>query len=108
MSQFVDLHAHHLPAIDDGARTVEMGVAMVNAVAALGFSTLHATPHQRAGRYLPSPDDIRGAHERLSQALAATPGSPQVAVAAENFWDEVFLERLRGGGGRVREPRHGE
>jgi protein-tyrosine phosphatase len=45
---FVDIHAHLLPGIDDGPKTLEESVAMVGAAAAAGTSTLVATPHLRA------------------------------------------------------------
>lgn len=41
----IDLHLHLLPAIDDGAATIEESRAMLAAAHALGYRTLVATPH---------------------------------------------------------------
>jgi protein-tyrosine phosphatase len=98
MERYVDLHAHFLPGLDDGAKTPQMGLQMVEALAALGFGTLHATPHQRAGRFMPAREAIDGAFESLrTEAVARRPGLT-VGLAAENFWDEVFHERVQRGG----------
>jgi protein-tyrosine phosphatase len=98
MAGFVDLHAHYLAGLDDGATEVAMSLQMVRAVAALGFSELYATPHQRSGMFLPDLPSIRSAHGDLSTAMATTmddTSPPRLGLAAENFWDEVFLQRTR-------------
>jgi protein-tyrosine phosphatase len=54
VTHFVDLHAHYLPSLDDGATSREMSIEMVQAIASLGFGELYATPHQRNGMFLPA------------------------------------------------------
>ena len=44
MAHYVDLHAHFLPALDDGARDSATALEMVSAVAALGFGLLRSAP----------------------------------------------------------------
>lgn len=41
----IDLHCHVLPAIDDGAATLEHSRAMLEASRSLGFTHVAATPH---------------------------------------------------------------
>jgi protein-tyrosine phosphatase len=98
MEHYVDLHAHFLPGLDDGAKTAEVGLRMVGALAALGFGTVHATPHQRAGRFMPSREAIDSTFTSLSEAAAAANPGLTVGLAAENFWDDVFHERVSKGG----------
>jgi protein-tyrosine phosphatase len=43
----IDLHAHVLPGIDDGPRTLEESIALLRAAAADGTRTIAATPHLR-------------------------------------------------------------
>lgn len=98
MEHYVDLHAHFLPGLDDGARSAEMGLAMVSSLAALGFKTVHATPHQRAGKFMPSRTDIDRTFDQVrGDALARHPDLT-IGLAAENFWDDVFHQRLSAGG----------
>lgn len=41
----IDIHSHFLPGVDDGARTLEDAVAMIEMAAADGTTHLVATPH---------------------------------------------------------------
>jgi protein-tyrosine phosphatase len=41
----IDLHLHLLPAVDDGAASLDVSVAMLDLAAQLGFARLIATPH---------------------------------------------------------------
>lgn len=92
---FVDLHSHILPGLDDGAPDQTASLAMIRGLAALGFDTICATPHQRAGLFLPGLDAIRQAHAATA-ASARDAGVPAgIRLGAENMWDEVFYERVR-------------
>jgi protein-tyrosine phosphatase len=91
---FVDLHAHYLAGVDDGAPDFETTREMVDAVVGLGFSELYATPHQREGLYLPSRQAIDAAYRELGQAAAGQTRF-KVGLGAENFWDGTFLGRVK-------------
>jgi protein-tyrosine phosphatase len=93
-SGFVDLHAHYLAGIDDGAPDFETTREMVDAVVGLGFSHLYATPHQREGLFLPTRHDIDAAFHQLSDAVDGQRRFT-VGLAAENFWDGTFLGRVQ-------------
>ena len=90
---FVDLHSHVLAGLDDGARDLASTRAMIAGLGALGFSEVYATPHQRAGKFMPSRAAIDAA---FAEARAAAPG-PTLRLAAENMWDDVFFERSQTG-----------
>jgi protein-tyrosine phosphatase len=95
MPHYVDLHAHYLPALDDGATNPEMSLQMLRAIAALGFSDLFATPHQRAGMFMPERSAIDGAFEAMKAQAAAAGVTAKLGLGAENFWDDVLLRRVR-------------
>jgi protein-tyrosine phosphatase len=97
MPHYVDLHSHYLPALDDGATDLEMSLQMMRAIASLGFSHLYATPHQRAGMFMPERARIDAAYATVTAAFAGAggPSKPKLGLAAENFWDTVFHERLQ-------------
>src|SRR5687767_15172209 len=71
MGKYVDLHSHYLPALDDGSKSQAMSLQMVRAVAALGFTELHATPHQRANMFMPERAQIDAAFRAVSDEVAA-------------------------------------
>jgi protein-tyrosine phosphatase len=99
MAHYVDLHSHYLPALDDGATDLAMSLQMMRAIASLGFSHLYATPHQRAGMFMPEREKIDAAFATVKGALGAGGSAaapvPTLGLAAENFWDDVFHDRLR-------------
>jgi len=96
MAHYVDLHSHYLPALDDGATSLEMSLQMLHAISSLGFSDLYATPHQRAGMFMPERQKIDAAFAQVSAEMATgAPGAPRLGLGAENFWDAVLLGRLR-------------
>src|SRR5579884_2647475 len=95
MPHYVDLHAHYLPALDDGATDPEMSLQMLRAIASLGFSDLFATPHQRAGMFMPERAAIDRAFEAVKAQAAEAALPAKLGLGAENFWDTVLLQRLR-------------
>jgi protein-tyrosine phosphatase len=98
MAHFVDLHAHYLPGLDDGATDGAMSMQMVRAIAALGFSDLYATPHQRAGMFMPERAAIDAAFETVTADAAAAGVAARLGLGAENFWDDVLHRRIQQGG----------
>jgi len=94
MAQYVDLHAHYLPALDDGATDRRMSLQMVRAIASLGFSDLYATPHQRAGMFMPERAAIDAAFQTISEDVATAGVGATLGLGAENFWDGVLHKRL--------------
>jgi protein-tyrosine phosphatase len=97
MPHYVDLHAHYLPALDDGATDPEMSLQMLRAIASLGFSDLFATPHQRSGMFMPQRPAIDGAFEAAKDQAAAAGLNAKLGLGAENFWDDVLIRRVREG-----------
>jgi protein-tyrosine phosphatase len=67
----VDIHSHVLYGVDDGARTLEDSVAMVQMAAEAGTTDLVATPHANL-HYAFEPERIR---ERLAEIAAAAGAS---------------------------------
>ncbi len=92
---FFDLHSHVLPDLDDGARDPEMSLAMLRGLAALGFDTVCATPHQKDGQFLPSLESIRSAHRETRTRIAEHQLPLRLPLAAESMWDKVFYERAQ-------------
>lgn len=58
MSNFIDLHNHILPAIDDGPRTMNEAVMQARALVTAGYGKVVATPHSSLGYRPPAPQAI--------------------------------------------------
>jgi len=91
---FVDLHSHVLFGLDDGSRDLATSRAMVGALRALGFSEVYATPHQKAGQFMPSRAAIDVA---LDAVRAGCAPDLQLRLGAENMWDDVLFDRIKAG-----------
>ena len=48
----VDIHAHIIPGVDDGAESMEDSIAMLRKSAVSGVDTIVATPHLMPGSYM--------------------------------------------------------
>jgi protein-tyrosine phosphatase len=81
----IDLHSHLLPAVDDGSRSVEQSVRVLDAMAREGITDVCLTPHLPAGRADAGPPP---AHERAFQALQEqAPAAPRLHRGAEVMLD---------------------
>ena len=91
----VDMHAHWLPGLDDGAKTMDDSLEMIEAMVHMGYRKLIATPHIMADLYRNTPQII---DERLAEVKAACirENIPVVLeAAAEYLIDDGFEEHLR-------------
>ena len=94
---FVDLHAHVLPALDDGSPDLATSLGMLKSLAAVGYERITATPHQKAAQFLPTREQIDVAHAETKNALAEAGVKLELGLAAENYWDDVFYSRWSDG-----------
>jgi protein-tyrosine phosphatase len=84
--------------LDDGAPDLETSLEMLQLLTSLGFSEVCATPHQRNGLFIPDAASIATALTSLRNEVSIVLPNLKISLGAENFWDDVFLERLRYGG----------
>jgi protein-tyrosine phosphatase len=87
----IDLHAHVLPGLDDGVRTLEEAVALCRAAYADGVRTLVATPHVRED-FPTTPGAMRAALTELRGALAAA--GVELALEPGGEVAYTYLDRL--------------
>ncbi len=85
----IDLHSHLLPAVDDGARTVERAVSVLSNMARHGVTAICLTPHLTATE---AETGVPAGHEEAFARLsAAAPDAPRLYRGAE-----VMLDRPLG------------
>lgn len=85
INQFVDIHSHILPKIDDGAKNVETSLKMIEKLSSQGAKAIVASPHYYSNEI--SLDDFvekrNSAFEELNSKLPLN--SPKIIPAAEVF-----------------------
>jgi len=81
----LDLHTHILPGMDDGSRSAEQSIAMLQMEAEQGVDTVVMTPHYDADRESPAEFAVRraAAEYQLRTALANQRGMPALLSGAE-------------------------
>lgn len=95
--EYVDLHCHYLPGIDDGVKTLVDGVALCRGLHELGYARVVATPHIRTALF---PNHKSGLQRAMAQFQAETdglPAMPALGLGAEHFFDDVFWRLFRNG-----------
>ncbi|MCP8967844.1 tyrosine-protein phosphatase [Ectobacillus ponti] len=89
----IDIHAHILPGLDDGAQTMEEAIEMAQAAVQAGIHTIIATPHHGTSKYENEKavvmESVRRLNEELGRqdiALRVLPGQ-EVRIYGELLQD---------------------
>jgi protein-tyrosine phosphatase len=90
----LDIHSHLIPGIDDGAKSLEVSVALIRQMMAMGFTRIITTPHVMSGIYPNTQQDILKGFVSLKRFLQKESIKIPISVAAEYFLDQEFLELL--------------
>ncbi|MCK0148107.1 histidinol phosphatase [Arenibacter sp. F26102] len=91
LGDFVDIHNHILPGIDDGAKTVDESIDLIKGFSEIGVKKFIATPHIMHNYYPNDYDTIHSAHSKVQDSLL-TEGMKDITldVAAEHMIDANF------------------
>lgn len=95
IDEFVDIHSHLLPGIDDGSKDIEDSISLITKMHSYGIKNFITTPHVLGDVYPNSSDTIR---EKLKQVKIALKenglNDVNIRAAAEYMLDEQFSDRL--------------
>ncbi len=90
-SGYTDWHSHILPGVDDGVKTMDESLAILNKYEEMGVKEVWLTPHIMED--IPNtPEKLRS---RFAELQTAYKGSVSLHLAAENMLDSLFEERLK-------------
>jgi protein-tyrosine phosphatase len=78
--EMIDLHAHLLPGLDDGAKTLEESVQMCWISYKDGVRTIVGTPHTLNGLYLNDRETILAKVKELNEALNSELRTPNLEL----------------------------
>ncbi|MEZ4987614.1 MAG: CpsB/CapC family capsule biosynthesis tyrosine phosphatase [Saprospiraceae bacterium] len=93
----VDMHAHWLPGIDDGAKNMEESLALIRHFYDMGFRHLIATPHVMADLYPNTPAIIQEKLQLVREAVGKEGIAVTLDAAAEYLMDEAFGDKIKSG-----------
>ncbi len=90
----VDIHAHLLPGIDDGAKTIQDSIELMTGMQALGIDQFIATPHVMSSVWENTRAGIEANFESTNKQFQEANQNFSLSPAAEYLLDGTFLELL--------------
>lgn len=87
---FTDWHSHILPGVDDGVKTMDESLHILNEYEKSGFKKVWLTPHIMED-YPNTTSELRENFENLKSNWH---GNMEIALASENMLDNLFEQRL--------------
>lgn len=96
LENFVDIHNHILPGIDDGAKNVQESINLIEKLKALGINQFIPTPHVMQDFYPNTDESIGGAYQELLENITPkTLSGITINPAAEYMLDDTFEKLLK-------------
>jgi len=89
-SGFTDWHCHILPGVDDGFKTMEDSLAVLDEYEKVGVTTVWLTPHIMEDM----PNTTEDLKKRFEELKSEYKGKITLRLAAENMLDNVFEQRF--------------
>lgn len=94
-NNFVDIHSHLLPGIDDGAKNIENSIDLIVKMNSYGIKNFITTPHVLGDVYPNSSSLIKNKLKEVQFALQEKDYHDiKIHAAAEYMMDEHFSKRL--------------
>ena len=94
-NNYVDIHSHVLPGIDDGAKNLKNSQFLLEAMIGFGFKKCITSPHTMANVYNNTIETINNAEERVDNELSDLAKKLDLKAASEYFIDENFIENFK-------------
>ncbi|MFV0319671.1 MAG: tyrosine-protein phosphatase [Microbacterium sp.] len=92
---YIDIHSHILPGIDDGSKNIESTEFLLNKMISLGFSKIITTPHTITTIWDNTNETILEAQDKVITELPSLSQQVQLRAASEYMIDEGFLKLLK-------------
>lgn len=95
-NDYIDIHSHILPGIDDGAKTMGHSIELLTNMYKLGISNFVFTPHVIEGIWENSTEKILSTFHELKSVVDQTANLKDIniRVSAEYMMDENFQKLL--------------
>ncbi len=90
----VDIHSHLIPGIDDGAKTIEDSMRLLQRFSELGYKKVITTPHVMSDFYRNTPEIILSGLDKVRNELAKLNLSITIDAAAEYYLDYELEKKI--------------
>ncbi len=89
-----DMHSHLLAGLDDGVKTHEEALLLIQNFSRLGYKKIITTPHIMSDYYRNEPEQIIAKLRELNQVLKENQIPITVEAAAEYYLDESLIDKI--------------
>lgn len=94
-NNYVDIHSHVLPGIDDGAKNIKDSQFLLESMIAFGFKKCITSPHTMANVYNNTVETITDAKKTIENNLPDLAKKLDLKAASEYYIDENFIENFK-------------
>ena len=94
-NNYVDIHSHVLPGIDDGAKNLKDSQFLLEAMIGFGFKKCITSPHTMANVYNNTIETINNAKDKVEDELSDLAKQLDLRAASEYYIDENFIENFK-------------
>ncbi len=91
---FIDIHSHILPGVDDGSKSLQMSLDMLETAYYEGIRTIVATPHYHPGKVRCDADGIRQSYHTLREQIEKLYPDMELLLGREVYCDYGAIEAL--------------
>jgi tyrosine-protein phosphatase YwqE len=90
-----DMHSHLLAGLDDGVKSHDEALQLIQNFHRLGYKKIITTPHVMSDYYRNEPEQILAKLEELKQVLRDNEVPVIVEAAAEHYLDESLIAKIQ-------------
>lgn len=96
-SGIIDIHSHIIAEVDDGARSIEMSIEMLDIAYKEGIRGIIATPHYHPGKSMIEYDKLIEKFEELKIAVKSIHTDMKLYLGREVYYTSDVLEAIESG-----------
>lgn len=89
-----DMHSHLIPAIDDGSRSIDDSLFLIQGLADLGYKNIVTTPHTMSDYYKNTLEIINAGLQTVQKAVAEKGINVTINAASEYYVDFDFIQKI--------------
>lgn len=94
IEQYIDVHCHILPAVDDGSKDMEMTMAMVDMAYGQGVRTMIATPHYYPGHMRDPGEHLEEVYRKAISMIKEKYSDFTLLLGNEIYYKDEVVEKL--------------
>lgn len=91
---YIDIHSHILPDMDDGACNIEDSMEMLRIAKSEGISGIIVTPHYKSGRFRADSGEIHAKLQQLQRAADAETLNIKLYTGTEIYYRSELEDKL--------------